>query len=89
MKIEQCPELADLGYWYVVGVVISEEGGRSPSHIPGGSWWAWYAVIDDIEYAAVRTPDPVVGVDTLNIPVVLILEAAGYFRKPYGRIGGR
>ena len=86
--IEQCPEMADRGYWYVVKAVIDENGSRTPSHIPGIGWCAWYATIDGVDYVAVRTPEPVVGVETVDMPVQTVLDAAGYVGKPYGRIGG-
>ena len=86
--IEQCPESADYGYWYVVLAVIDEDGGRTPSHIPGIGWCAWYGTIGGVDYVAVRTPEPIVGVATVDIPVQAVLDAAGYTGKPYGRIGG-
>ena len=87
--IEQCPEMADRGYWYVVEMVVNEEdSGRTPGEIPGIGWCAWYGTIDGVDYVAVRTPEPVVGVETVDISVQAVLDAAGYTGKPYGRIGG-
>ena len=87
--IEQCPESADYGYWYVVlAVPDPEQGGKTPGEIPGIGWCAWYATIGGVDYVAVRTPEPVVGVETVDISVQAVLDAAGYTGKPYGRIGG-
>jgi len=83
------PEQADGGYWYVVEAVPDPEmGGLTPGVIPGAGWCAWYADIDGVTYAAVRTPEPVSGVNTAPAAVASVLAAAGYSERPRGRVGG-
>ena len=81
--IEQVPEFADGGYWYVVPERAEGEG-RSPDF--DHSYCAWY---DDQGYVTVRTTQAVAGVKPADPATVqAILNAAGYDAKPYGRIGG-
>ena len=91
MRRELPPESADRGWWYVVPAVPTTEApGLRPDMdgLPVAGWCAWYRTIDGTTYAAVRCPDPVVGVGTVDdVSVSAILE--GWTRRPYGRIGGR
>ena len=86
MNIQNPPELADVGYWYVVEAVPDPvEGGQTPGNIPGTGWCAWYAN----GLVAVRCPQPITGIPTSAPDTVdEILAAAGYTGKPYGRVGG-
>lgn len=79
--LETVPELADGGYWYLVQSVPDPElGGQTPGNIPGIGWCAWYSG----GLVAVRTPEPVSGVVTVEGSVADVIAGA----KPYGRIGG-
>ena len=90
MQAEWPPEAADGGWWYVVPTVPDPDyGGHTPGHVPGDGWTATYGQVNGTMYAAVRTPEPVVGMPTVDVPVSAVLEAAGYQAKPYGRINGR
>lgn len=96
MKAERAPESADRGWWYVVKAVPDPlEGGLTPGIIPGSGWCCWYGEVEGVMYAAVRTPAPVVGVETVDVPVSAVIEAAvaagdlEESAKPYGRIRGR
>lgn len=85
-QAETPPEVADGGYWYAVAAIVDEDGNISPGDIPG-PYCAWYREIDGVLYAAVRTPDPVIGVATVDMPIADIVAEWG--QKPYGRAGGR
>lgn len=85
----QVPEMADGGYWYVVPVMVDPiDGGKSPGDITGTGWCAWYGTVGGQDLVAIRTPEPVSGLDTVDVPVADVLAAANYLQKPYGRIGG-
>lgn len=87
--IEQPPEIADGGYWYVVKAESNAETGAiEPGSVPGVGWCAWYAEINGVVYAAVRTPKPVTGLNTVDVSVADVLAQSGYSVKPFGRIKG-
>lgn len=87
--LESPPETADGGYWYAVQAIQdSDDGSIYPGEITGRGWCAWYGIINGVLYAAVRTPEPVIGVTTAAVTVEQVLEAAGHIEKPYGRIEG-
>lgn len=97
-RVEQVPEHADGGYWYVVGArePEGEPGGRQPALSEGVSGWcAWYGAVNGEELCAVRSPDPIEGVDARDVPVSKVLAAAaneGHApddAKPRGRVRGR
>lgn len=85
--LETPPELADNGYWYVLPAVPDPvHGGQTPGAVPGDGWCAWYSGT----HAAIRCPDPVVGLASVDEATAeQVLVAAGYGSRPYGRIGGR
>lgn len=81
VNLQNPPEIADGGYWYLVSAVPdSVMGGQTPGEIPGIGWCAWYSG----GLVAVRTPEPVSGVVTVDGSVDDVLAGA----KPYGRVGG-
>ena len=102
--VEAVPELADGGYWYHVAVATEEfppGSGEVVSRpmMPAthSGWCAWY--MED-GTAVVRSPVPIVGVDTISLTVAnqLIGDQLGpdgvtirprFQSKPFGRIGGR
>jgi hypothetical protein len=75
------PEYAN-GYWYVVEVLIDPDGGKFPAIYAGDNWFAIYATVDGVEVAVVRSQVPLSSAKTLDIPVSVALEAAGYTSKP-------
>ena len=96
-RVEQVPEHADGGFWYVVPVRDTEDiPGREPD-LPDGAagWCAWYGTVAGADLCAVRSPDPIDGVDAHSVPVEDVLAAAYAAGstpdpvKPHGRIGDR
>lgn len=87
MKIERPPELADGGFWYVVPVDTIQRGRwvRNRPRFPG----SFTSVPLGDGTAAVRSPVPVVGVDTLDVSAGKALQVLGRVVRPRGRIGGR
>jgi hypothetical protein len=77
MNLLMPPQIFDGGYWYVVPVVISEDGGLTASTSQGAGWCAWYGS----ETALVRCPVIAPGRVAPANDVVLA-------EKPYGRVGG-
>lgn len=91
MRAQNPPELADGGYWYVVPIVPDPElGGQTPGDIPGQGWAAFYGTTK----AAIRTPEPIAGIDSGGDAATVIAEAvaAGSLPagtdKPHGRVRG-
>lgn len=85
MNLQNPPEIADGGYWYVVPVVPDPDlGGHTPGVVAGTGWCAWYTATQ----AAVRCPEPVVGLQTDETLAATVLAEAGYAVRPFGRIGG-
>jgi len=84
------PEFADGGYWYVIQ---SDSVDTETTFLR--AFAAWRGVVDSIEYAAIRTPDPVDGIDAVDVLAARVIEAAvreGTLlmqRKPFARNGGR
>jgi hypothetical protein len=72
------------GYWYVIEIATSPDGGKFPKIYGGGDWFAIYATVDGVEVAVIRSQTPLSSADTLDIPVGVALEAAGYTTKPGG-----
>lgn len=88
--IEQVPEFADGGYWYVVPATPMPETEPGWTFEGFTAGCAWYADIDGTMMVAVRTPDPVAGIAPASPDTVSeVLQAAGESGKPFGRIGGR
>lgn len=85
--LEAVPELADGGFWYHVAAVDVRDGRSTGPDLPvGASFTATYLADDTV---IVRSPVPLVGVDTVSAEVALRLVAAGVPERPYGRIRGR
>lgn len=85
MNLNNPPEIADGGYWYVLeSVPDPDEGGQTPGEIPGTGWCAWYAN----GLVVIRCPEPVDGMDTRPELAAQILDAAGYRVRPRGRVRG-
>ena len=88
---EMLPEAADNGFWYVTLAVIETEpsGATSirPANVPGIGWNAWYGEINGTLYAVIKTPEIVYGVQTAPVSVSQVLHAAGFNRKPFGKVG--
>lgn len=87
MNIVNPPAAADGGYWYAVQATKAADGAWTVP-ITRVGWCAWYADINGMKYAAVRTPQPVTVMATAGVTVTAILAAAGYSKDPFGRIGG-
>lgn len=86
MNLLNPPEVADGGFWYAVAAVPDPDiGGRTPGEISGAGWCVWYKEIAGVVYSAVRTPEPITGITTVDISVADILPAGG---KPRSRVGG-
>lgn len=88
MNIVNPPAVADGGYWYAVQATKGSDGAWTVS-VTGVGWCAWYADINSVKYAAIRTPQPVTNMATASVSVAAILAAAGYSTDPFGRIGGQ
>lgn len=92
--IEEIPELADRGYWYVCDVETVEEppgSGRNvtrPAGIPDNhaGWTATYIGDGTV---VVRSPAPITGIDAVSASSAAKLVDAGEATRPYGRIRGR
>lgn len=86
MNLQNSPELADGGYWYVLDVVPDpDQGGQTPGIVPGQGWCAWYSG----DKVVIRTPEPVAGLVSVdNTTAQQILTLSGHTSRPYGRIGG-
>lgn len=81
MNLQNSPELADGGYWYVLPIVPDpERGGQTPGVVPGLGCTVVYSGI----YAVVRTPEPVLGLPTVDVVISDLITDP----KPYGRVGG-
>lgn len=87
MNLNNPPEVADGGYWYVVPATPDPElGGQTPGDVPGTGWCAWY----NNGFVAIRCPEAVAGLDqSAGKTVDAVLIGDGYTGKPHGRVGGR
>ena len=91
-NIEMPPESADGGYWYVVarigtGTGLDEYRPDLPAHV--NNWTANDVEHDGEVLFLVRTPDPVVGVEQVDVRPDVLVELLGHASKPRGRVGGR
>ena len=85
--IEAVPELADKGFWYFVAekVITTNNELRIVANMPSGSVYSAWRVAGGF---VTRTADPLVGVDTLDIPSSTALALLTNHR-PHARIRGR
>lgn len=85
MNLQPPPEIADGGYWYVLPITPDQErGGKGPGVVPGAGLCAWYS--DD--EVVIRTPQPITGLQPSVSNAAMVLAAAGYSVRPFGRVGG-
>lgn len=75
------PEYAN-GYWYVAKVLTAPDGGKFPAVYAGNNYSVIYTIVNEVNVAVVRSEIPLSSVDTLDIPVSVALESAGYTSKP-------
>lgn len=84
MNLQNPPEVADGGYWYVLDAVPdADQGGKTPGAIPNVGWCAWYIGMKVI----LRCTSPISGLNNLGSSAEA-LSAAGYIARPLGRVGG-
>lgn len=93
--IEQVAELADGGFWYVLPAATETDffgAERTTVDLDAGAGWcAWYGEVAGTLLAAVRTPDPLVGVAVVEgvTPAQAIAASGeGGGVKPFGRVQG-
>lgn len=84
-------EFRDGGYWYVVPVVIDEDGGKSPGEIPGAGYAAFYGADYGLDpsLVTIRTPEPVDLPQALDVELNDVIAAAGLTDVPFARVGGQ
>ena len=89
---EAVPEVADgAGYWYHVAaetVVVNGRTETRPAGIPANNQ-GWTANYLDDGTVVVRSPVPLLGVDTVSMSSAAALIADGQTKRPRGRILGR
>lgn len=85
--IEQVPEFADGGYWYVVPA--HAELGDPPGWNTGlltTPLSAWFGEIGGVMYAAIKVLEPISGIESAAPDTVdAVLTASGSPYKPYER----
>lgn len=84
-------EYRDGGYWYVVPVVIDEDGSMSPGNIPAVPYAHFYGADFGLDptLVTIRTTKPVDLPQALDISLDDVLAAAGLSEVPFVRIGGQ
>lgn len=82
-------EYRDGGYWYVVPVVIDEQGEISPGEIPGAGYAAFYGADYELDptLVTIRTPNPIDLPQALDLALDDVIAAAGLTDVPFARIG--